>query len=209
MLDDAGVFLGEKNWLIVNAGQKAFCRTHYCEPEILRKLAGPIKDGLLNPVDRLGVISDLFYNALAGNTPTTELLSLLPAYKNEKNHAVWGEILSILSSLDKRLHGKDIATICAFAGWSSVLMFGIASHLGWEPKEAEAHTDKLLRSQVLSAFANITEDDKTISEAQKRFDRSGIDPDLKDAVYGIVAAHGNYYPEYVNLLHCYRAARLS
>lgn len=195
--------VGDK-WLKVNKGQGAFCRAHY-ESELLRRLYKPIAGGELPPIDRFGILNDVFYNARAGRIATSELFSLLPYYKGERNYAVWQGILGILWSLDDLLFGTDVSKKLTY--FSLSLMDRIGQRVGWDPNENEPHTEKLLRSAVLRGLGNLANDPATALEANKRF-KSGASPDLKEAVYGIVAAHGGE-DRYQSLLDMYRASNLS
>lgn len=203
--DYQSLFSAGNTWLKINTGQMAFCRVHY-EPEFLHKLRVPLSNGDLPPIDRFGVLSDLFYNARSGRVSAEELLSLLPYYRGERNYAVWQEILSILASLDNLLCSTDFSG--GLVDFSRLLMKDISEHVGWKQKDNETHTDKLLRSRILRGFANLAKDPATVFEAYRQFKSGFISPDLKEAVYAIVADHGSD-AEYHALLDLYRATGLS
>ena len=87
----------------------------------------------------------------------------------------------------------------------------LAVRLGWERKSKETHTDTLLRAVALSQFGRYG-DLGTIAEARKRFrlhktGKRPIAPDLRSAVYGIVAKNGGA-KEYAVFLALYRKATL-
>lgn len=71
----------------------------------------------------------------------------------------------------------------------------IFGRLGWDAKEGEKPTTKLLRSFVIAVLGRL-EDEHIVQEAQKRFERfledpDSLSPDIRSAVYNIVAWNGN------------------
>ena len=69
----------------MNAGQVGFYRTCY-KPELLKHLVSAIDNQTLPPLDRLGLLNDLFASVQAGHYSTVdrvEVLILLEAFANE------------------------------------------------------------------------------------------------------------------------------
>ncbi|XP_066588195.1 puromycin-sensitive aminopeptidase [Prorops nasuta] len=180
------------SWLKLNPGTVGFYRTRY-SPNASALLAPAISDHLLPPLDRLGLLDDLFAMVQAGHASTTEVLELLSVFKQEDNFTVWCSIFNILvkigvlaSHLDKEEEFK--------AYWRS-LMQNINVKLGWDPKPNENHLDTLLRSVVIRRMATLN-DEATMKEAKKRFDshisgQSVLSADLRSAVYRAVLANGD------------------
>jgi puromycin-sensitive aminopeptidase len=171
-----------------NLGETGFYRTAY-DKELLGKLVKPIQNKKLDAGDRLGVIRDLFALAEAGVVPTTDVLEFLSAYKNEDNYTVWLEIATGLARLEQLL--AKTSSINDLNKLTVELFSPLASSLGWNKKENEKHTDTLLRSLALSR-AGRAGDKKIIAEARKKFQLTltgkNISPDIRGAVYGIIAA---------------------
>lgn len=174
----------------VNFGEAGFYRTAYSK-ELLEKLKIPVKKKLLSPRDRLGIIRDLFALSEAGIVPTTDALEFLENYKNENNYTVWLELASGLGRLEQLLANtnaaKDLDALIL------KLFSPLVRSLGWKKKKHEAHTDALLRSLAISR-AGRSGDKKIIEESRKQFRSSNqgqkIHPDLRGAVYSIVAKWG-------------------
>ncbi len=207
------IFLNSKNiklgrpmsqWMKLNAGEAGFYRTAYSK-ELLASLHSPVLNKVLPPIDRLGIVRDLFTLAEAGIIPTTDALEFLSAYKNEDNYTVWTEIASGLSRIEQTF-GKtsaksnlDKLTIKTFTP--------VFQKLGWEKKSSDSHTDAFLRSLAIARLGRAG-DKKIIAEAKKKFaSNKSIHPDIRSAVYTIVATHGGI-KEYNILIKMYKAETL-
>ncbi|MDQ5954496.1 MAG: puromycin-sensitive aminopeptidase, partial [Patescibacteria group bacterium] len=191
-------------WLKLNQGESGFYRTAYSK-ELLASLYSPVLNKVLPPIDRLGIVRDLFTLAEAGVIPTIDALEFLSAYKNEDNYTVWTEIASGLSRIEQTF-GKtsaksnlDKLTINTFTP--------IFQKLGWEKKESDSHTDAFLRSLAIARLGRAG-DKKIIDEAKRKFASSkSIHPDIRSAVYTIVATHGGI-KEYNILVKMYKEETL-
>lgn len=174
----------------VNFGETGFYRTAYSK-ELLGKLTKPVQDKKLGARDRLGIIRDLFALAEAGTIETTDALEFLSAYKKEDNYTVWLEIATGLVKLEQLIaKSSSVNNLNKFV----IRLFSpLAQRLGWNKKENEKHTDTLLRSLALSR-AGRAGDKKIIYEAKKKFQLAligkNVSPDIRGAVYGIVATWG-------------------
>ena len=175
----------------VNFGETGFFRTAYSK-ELLEKLRKPIQNMALGASDRLGVIRDLFALSEAGIIPTTDALEFLSSYKRENNYTVWLEIAAGLAQLEQILaktkSRENVKRIVLN------LFSPLAKSLGWNKKKKESHTDTLLRSLAISR-AGRSGNKEIITEARKKFiaKKRGkhISPDIRSAIYAIVATHGS------------------
>lgn len=90
--------VGPNDWIKINPGTIGFYRTQY-PPEMLEKLIPAIRNKSLPPLDRLGLLDDLFAMVKAGHTSTVEVLKMLRAYEDETDYNVWSSISNILGKL--------------------------------------------------------------------------------------------------------------
>lgn len=191
----------------VNFGEAGFYRTAYSK-ELLQKLREPIQNKNLSPRDRLGVIRDLFALSEAGTIPTTDALEFLSVYKNEDNYTVWFELASGLAQLEQ-IFAKE-KSIDDLTNLIGELFSPIVNKMGWTKKENESHADTLLRSLSISR-AGKSGNHEIITEARKRFKKmlsgSNVDPNIRGAIYGIVATHGGL-KEYNSLVEKYKKENL-
>lgn len=197
-----------EDWVKINPGTIGFYRTQY-PSEMLAQFVPAIRDKSLPPLDRLGLLDDLFATVQAGQTPTVEVLKFLEAYSNEDNYTVWSSINSCLSKLALLLAHTDFEP--TFKAYGRKLMHGISAHLGWDPKPNESHLHTLLRSLVVGRLA-VFEDQAIIAEAQRRFadhiaGRSIIPADLRSPVYKAVLCAGDE-STFNTMLRLYREADL-
>lgn len=210
LLTDKSITLPKRkaDWIKVNAGESSFARIDY--PAVyLTALATPIEARILPPVDRLGIIRDIFDLAQSGQLPTHDALSLASSYKGEPDYTVWIELAS---------HLRQIANLVFFESfyphyeqYCREVFVTIAKKMGWEAKTDDAHTDRLLRGLVLYSLGSY-KDAKTITKAQALFKRLAraekIDPDLRGPVYNLVAENGSK-EEFAMLTDMYRKEELA
>ncbi len=192
-----------KFWLKINIGEAGFFRTAYSK-ELLGKLKIPVKNKLLSARDRLGIIRDLFALAEAGVIPTTDALEFLSAYKTENNYTVWLELAVGLGRLEQILVKEKYQE--KLNNLILSLFSPLVKKLGWKKHKNEIHTNTLLRSLAISR-AGRSGHKKIIAEAKKKFAKGNIHPDIRGAVYAIVAFHGNK-KEYKTFIKQYKKESL-
>lgn len=200
--------VNESDWIKVNPGTIGYYRTRYT-PELLDQLIPAIKSQTLPPLDRLGLIDDLFALVQAGRAPTSEVLKLIEAYRNETNYTVWSSITNSLIKLQTLLSHTTVDK--QFNAYGIRLYKPVADRLGWDCKAGESHLDTLLRSLVLNRLISCS-CPTTIEEAKKRFKlhASGhnlLPADLRSACYKAVMQNGDI-STYEEMLRLYRATDL-
>ncbi|XP_076622057.1 puromycin-sensitive aminopeptidase isoform X2 [Colletes latitarsis] len=198
----------ESSWVKINPGTIGFYRTYY-SPEALSLLLPAVKDRALPPLDRLGLLDDLFAMVQAGRASTVEVLQLMQAFQKEDNFTVWSSIDNTIRKIGFLLSHLDFQN--SFRVFGRNLMGDITNKLGWDPKSDESHCDTLLRSLILGRMAALN-DTNTIEEAKKRFDlhvshAALLAADLRSPVYRAVLSNGNA-DTYQTMLKLYREADL-
>ncbi|XP_024935803.1 puromycin-sensitive aminopeptidase isoform X2 [Cephus cinctus] len=199
----------EGTWLKINPGTIGFYRTRY-SPEDLSLLLPAVKDRSLPPLDRLGLLDDLFAMVQAGHTSTVEVLRLMQAFKDEDNYTVWSSIVNIMGKLDVLVSSHEDSHE-SFKAFGRSLMRTVSKRLGWNPKSGENHLDTLLRSLALGRMAALN-DKATIEEAKVRFDAyvsqgKTLPADLRSPVYRAILSVGDI-TTYETMLKLYREATL-
>jgi puromycin-sensitive aminopeptidase len=198
----------DNEWIKLNATQSGFYRVNY-PPALWAKLLPAIESVALPAPDRLGVESDAFALARAGLLPTTRVLALVEAYRNESNYTVWADLstnLEEFSLLWSHEPGHE-----QFRAFARDLYCSVMERLGWEVQPGEAHLTALLRSLVISVFGHYG-DVTTMDEAGRRFaqfvkDGHSLHPDLRFPVYSLVVENGNS-SAYEAVLKIFREADL-
>ncbi|MEK7564023.1 MAG: M1 family metallopeptidase [Patescibacteria group bacterium] len=195
-------------YLKVNVGETGFYRTAYSK-DLLEKLELPVQEKTLSPIDRLGIIRDLFALSESGDIATTDALEFMSAYKNEDNYTVWLEIAMGISRLE-HIFGKNKKIQNELNKIIIDLFSPTFKNLGFEKIKDEKHADTLLRSLVISKLAHAG-DQKVIQEIKKNFQAiekgKHVSPDIRGLIYSITAKYGTT-KEYNKLIILYKKETL-
>ncbi|XP_072390828.1 puromycin-sensitive aminopeptidase-like isoform X1 [Diabrotica undecimpunctata] len=199
----------ETDWIKINPGVIGFFRTQYSE-EMLKKFVNDIKNRTMPPLDRLGLLEDMFALVKAGYTDTVSLLKFLKVYENESDSNVWMTIINILSKLETLIQYTDSSEF--FRKFQHNLLLKIYRSVGWRPKSNDTHIDTLFRSKLLDHFGSLKDDD-VIKEARLRFDRHVASTELlpaniRSACYNIVVSSGGV-AEFQSLIQLYKKTDLN
>lgn len=177
--------------LKLNRGQSGFYRVAYNATH-LQRLGELIRKGRLEPLDRLGVLSDVFETAKAGKTDTAEALHFLENFREESDSAVWDVIAASISSVRATMDDEDLRD--DMKPFIRGLTAKQLERLGWEPKDDDSHFDQLLRPLILG-LSSAAEEKSVVKEALKRFEEmkkpEDIHPDVRNVVYGTAVRHGD------------------
>ena len=183
--------LHDAHELKLNRGQSGFYRVAYNSSH-LKRLGELIKKGHLSPVDRLGILSDLFETAKAGKSDTADALHFLENFQDEDDSAVWDVIAASIASVRSAMDDESLRD--DMKPFIRRLTAKQLERLGWEPKEDESHFDRLLRPLILG-MSSAAEEKSVVDEALRRFNEmkktEDIHPDLRNVVYGTAVRHGD------------------
>ena len=213
--------------LKLNQGQSGFYRTAYNSSHIER-LGELIKRGKIEPLDRLGILSDMFETAKAGQSDTIDVLHFIENFRNEENYAVWDVISSCLGSIRLIMDDENLREL--MKPYTLELISSELKRLGWDRKENETHFDRLLRPIILGLaasadeptvikrcrelFIKVTEvedvkpDLRTTTSRQEIRRGIDIDPDMRGVVFGTIARLGGQ-EEFEKLVRLYKETNLS
>lgn len=183
--------------LKLNHQQGGFYRVAYNATH-LNRLGELIEQGHLSPIDRLGVLSDLFETAKAGYSDTVDALDFLKHFKNEDNYAVWDIIAGAIGAVRQVMDTDEIRE--SIKPYVRAIVQKQLDRLGWEQSESDSHFDKLLRPIILGLAASA--DDKSVLQQCQTlfetitFNKDGspnipIDPDIRGIVLTTIARRGN------------------
>lgn len=176
--------------LLLNSERSGFYRVSY-DSDHLTQLASSIRTGQLSVLDRLGLLSDVFEAAKAGDAKTADALELLAAYEDEDNAAVWDVISSQVSELRASMDDEDLRDL--MKPYVRRLVNKQLERLGWQAKPEEPYFDTLLRPTILG-MASVAEEPSVIFTAKEHFSKlkkpEDIEPDLRAVIYTTVARNG-------------------
>jgi puromycin-sensitive aminopeptidase len=200
-----GVAAGE--WLKLNVGEVGFWRTRYPKT-LLKALHQPVRQKTIGPSDRLGLVRDVFDLAESREMSTVDVLEFVQNYQDEDDYTVWVELASNLGALYSLVALELFAK--KYSAFARSVFSSIAKKMGWEIKEGEKHTDTMLRGLAIYNFGTYGDND-SIRKAQELFaelKRGGvIHPDLRRAVYNLVAENGGD-DEYAAFLELHSKSKL-
>ena len=175
---------------LINLNESSFLKVNY-DHKTLEYLKTKIKEKKIAPIDRLGIIKNLFSLAEGGYIKASEVLEFSQNYKDETEYMIWLEIASGVRKIYNVLIEKGEETL-KYKKYALSLFSPLADKFGFEKMENESHGNTLLRSLAISQ-AGFYGDKYIIKEAKKVFDNRNIkpiDPDLKTAIYGVVISNG-------------------
>jgi aminopeptidase N len=193
VVDSSKVSISSKDstdTIMFNGGHNAFYRVTYDSAHINR-LATAIRAGTIEPLDRLGLLSDVFEAAKSGAVSTIDALTLLDAYADEDNSVVWDIMAGNLGSIRAVMDNDTIRE--AMKPYTRKLVAKQLKRLGWEELDSDSHFDKLLRPTILG-LSSWSEVPEVVEEALRRFKDMNrpedVDPDLRGIIYGTAARTG-------------------
>lgn len=180
-------FSGEEDeWIKINTGQKALARVAH-SPEMIKRLKKGISSKQVSAVDRAALLLDSYALAKAGLAPLETVVEYLRAMEDEDSSNVWSAISGVLNGffiLLEQMNKPD--TFAAFMAFGKEMVVKALAKVGWDGRDSDTHTDKLLRSTVLGLLDTFAWDDATVaSEAKKRFDEHWTNPDALPAEYKV------------------------
>eukprot|EP01087_Luapelamoeba_hula_P011055 TRINITY_DN2978_c0_g1_i2.p1 TRINITY_DN2978_c0_g1~~TRINITY_DN2978_c0_g1_i2.p1 ORF type:complete len:911 (-),score=164.43 TRINITY_DN2978_c0_g1_i2:27-2624(-) len=199
------------SWIKLNPDQTGVYRVKYSDELLNRLIKGEaLKSSVLKATDRIGIQADAWALAKAGQMPTSQVLALLDAYKEETAFTVWADLTASLGTLDAVLSESDF-----YPEWRKFcvsLYEKIGAQVGWDAKEGESHLTRQLRGLALTKLG-LCGHAPTVAEAQRRFalvldgDEKAVVPDLLHGVYRICLANGDE-STFEALLKIYRNATM-
>ncbi|CAH0753049.1 unnamed protein product [Bemisia tabaci] len=195
-------------WIKLNPGTYGFYRTKYPR-ELLQQFVPSIESKTLPPLDRIGLLDDLFALVTSGKASTVTLMELILAMINEDNYVVWSTISNCLGKISVLISSTEFEL--QYHKFGRTLLSKIYEKTGWTKKANESHLDTLLRPLVIGTLG-LYGDERVIAEAKKKFEehisgKATIPADLRSAVYKAVLSTGDE-TTFETLLKLYRKEEL-
>jgi puromycin-sensitive aminopeptidase len=186
--------LSSSEWVKVNPSTVGYYRTRYTS-ELLEKFVPSISSKTLPPLDRLGLLDDLFALVQAGLSSTDEVLRLMLAMTDEDNYSVWTSMSNVLGKLAILLSNVEGETELLFKQYNQILLKKIFTKLGWTPQPNESHLDRMLRGLVIGRLVSSADPD-IVSEAKMKFanhlsGKETIVADLRSPIYKACLSSGD------------------
>ncbi|RUS84310.1 hypothetical protein EGW08_007954, partial [Elysia chlorotica] len=182
------------DWIKINPNQSMFYHVQY-EPESLARLMPAMRDGVLPPEDRIGLLTDLFALARANCVDIVDVLRAAASFRAESNFAVCGKLASGLAGLSPLVQQACQDEKEKFQKFTINIFSDMGRRLGWDAAEDETHSNKLMRETVLTRLGSAGHEDTKV-EAFRRFEDhcQGVrvlSGDIRTPVYATVLTHGD------------------
>jgi puromycin-sensitive aminopeptidase len=176
---------GEADWVKVNAGQQALVRVAH-SPTMVSRLLAPISNKSLSPVDRASLLLDAYALAKAGVASAEGIVNLLRAFENEDNFSVWAAMQGVLLGLNSLMEQVGGDAYTSFKAFGARIVKSAVDKFGWVHRATDDHSDKLLRTTVISLLDVFGDMDASIlEEARRRFDAHWEDPSALESDFKV------------------------
>lgn len=202
--------LKDPSFYKLNADQAGIYRTSYT-PERWIKLGELGKQDILTVEDRAGLIADAGSMAISGYSPSTNLLSLMDAWKLEESFTVWTEMSGRMESIRLAWLFQDEEVRDSLQSFAKALISDKLQEIGWEIKDDDSYLEQRLKATLFSDAVSCG-DEKILKVAKEMFDkyisgdRSAINPNLRLTVFEAVAAKGDS-DVYEQILDLFKTAK--
>lgn len=192
----------EGHWIKFNAGATGVFRVDYPK-NMIEQLRIPIEKKDLPAKDRFNIQNDAFALSESGELATTTALELARSYRYENDYATLADLSENLGKIFVLIEGTELED--GFKKFGREIFSALTARLGWKRIAGESHFDSLSRAIALSQSGKYG-DENIIKEARRLFSAHAkskvrIHPDIRQAVYSIVAKYGGSreYSQFLNL----------
>lgn len=151
----------------------------------LKRLKPLTAQAKLGPLNRLGLVHDVFRLAKSGHQSTVAAFDFLEACRDETNAVVWEVILSQLSSVRSVFDDEEL--LVPLRRYTSDFLSKQYELLGWDERSHDTHFDKLLRPLVLSQVC-VNNFEPAVKEALSRFEAAIKPGDIAADIRSLVCA---------------------
>ncbi|MBX9691386.1 MAG: ERAP1-like C-terminal domain-containing protein, partial [Cyanobacteria bacterium] len=195
----------DSHLVLMNADADGYFRARY-PADVLLSISKTAEEKL-NAKERYQLVGDAWAMVELGALSIGDYMRLTSGFKDEKDPNVIEGLINGFSSINLFI---DDASRSQFAAFVRDRLAPMAELLGWQAKPGEPDMTKILRGDVLAAMGTIGEDPATIAEARKLFkdyaaSPEKVDPNLYDAIVGIVAYNGGD-EDYAAIKKCWQGA---
>jgi puromycin-sensitive aminopeptidase len=181
---------GKVEWSLVNEGGSGFFRVRY-SAELLQALIVNVRR--LKPIERFGLVSDMWAATVAGLKPLGEFVSMARSFRDETDLNVWRALAGAFHYLDIIAGDKQRP---ALAKAVRDVVGPAAARLGWTAAAGEDELTRQLRAMLVGILGTLGEDEEVQARARDLYadwnrDSSRADRDLMPQLISILAHTGD------------------
>jgi puromycin-sensitive aminopeptidase len=197
---------GKIEWALVNEGGSGFFRVRY-SAELLEALT--INAHRLKPIERFGLVSDMWTATVAGLKPLKEFTAMARRFRDETDLNVWRALAGSFHYLDM-IVGSEQRPALAKAVRDT--MGPAAARLGWNAAAGEDELTRQLRAMLLGTLGTLGEDKVIQAKARELYadwsrDGERADRDLMPQLISILAHTGDR-ARYQEFKQSFKSARI-
>jgi len=175
---------------LVNEGGSGFFRVRYSAP-LLQALTADARR--LQPIERFGLMSDLWAATVAGLKPLKEFIALARMFRDETDLNVWRALAGGFYYLDTIASDQQRP---ALARAVRQVVGPAAARLGWNAAAGEDELTRQLRAMLLGVLGTLGEDQQVQARARELYaewsgDTARADRDLMPQLINILAHTGD------------------
>ena len=142
--------------VVANGGDTGYYRVQYDGANMAR-LRAAYSD--LPPTERIGLVADTMALARSGRIEFAEYFRLLDAMRDEREGAVWQQVIENLEYLDDVLAGSP--TQGSVRAYGRSLLRPVMNRLGWQPQSGEDAGTLRVRSALIDTLGRFDDADAT------------------------------------------------
>ncbi len=168
---------GELLWAYPNAAELGYYRFRLDASLLSAVLA---RRGELSPVERAGLLNNLWAQVRAGNLPVASFLDSLASFKGDASRLILEDAFAYLKTIRQELAETD-AERAALGAFAADFFGPRLKSLGWDKKKGEDQEKTLARPTVLNALALLAPASLAEGEITSRLEKYLADPASVDA----------------------------
>ncbi len=196
---------GKVEWVLVNQGGSGFFRVRY-SAELLEALTADLSR--LKPIERFGLVNDMWAATVAGLNPLREFLAMARSFREERDLNVWRALAGSFHYLDMVATEQQRP---ALARAVREVIGPAAARLGWSAGPGEDELTGQLRALLIGTLGTLGDDPAVQARARDLYaewsrDVERADRDLMPQLITILAHTGDR-ARYEEFKQNFKAAR--
>ena len=140
--------------VVANGGDTGYYRVQYDAVNMARLRAGYLQ---LPATERIGLVADAMALASSGRIGFSEYFRLLDAIREEREGAVWQQVIEGLTYLDGVFAGTSAQT--AVRAYGRSLLVPVLGRLGWRPSENDDAGTMRIRDALIDTLGRFDDPD--------------------------------------------------
>jgi puromycin-sensitive aminopeptidase len=192
--DQASIEVPDKlEWVLLNEGGSGFFRSRY-SADLLQALTRNAT--VLKPIERFGLVSDVWAATVAGLKPLREFVAMARLFRDETDLNVWRALAGGFNYLDIIVRDSQRP---ALAKAVREVAGAAAAKLGWTARGDDDELTRQLRAMLIGLLGTLGEDHEVQARARELYTQWTREP---------ASADRDLMPQLVNILsHVGDAAR--